>query len=342
MTLDSLFYSHAWCDNFANHPSATETPLECVIIEPRNHVNLDAVLRNVSCMLPYAALNIYHSKNNESTIRDIVYKKGLNNVRLNCFADDNITRSQYCDLLCSSTFWEELQSKKVLIFQTDSGIRKNKILRYMEYDFVGAPWSWPIYGDENIYIGNGGFSLRNRHLMHDISHVFKRKLDYHDKELGEPEDIFFARHLVNVNDAILPTFDIASSFAVEHNSHIDPFGFHQAYSFHPPPLVKHWFSLENMDPIVPVNMFIRDAWIETDFGHIWTSPELKQWLSLGIGPAGFRLPKDTRIECVSSDIHFGLRKWLCIHLQTMDTKKITSTKIPLYQNRCKENIHVAP
>jgi hypothetical protein len=344
MSLEGLFYSLQWQDNFDTHPCASDAPLECVIVEPRNHDNLDATLRNISCMLPYAALTVYHSKQNASNIRNIVYKNGeTNNVNLRCFTEDNITRFKYCDMLCDPTFWGELQSDKVLIFQTDSGIRKNTLLRYMEYDYIGAPWSWPIYGDPNITIGNGGFSLRSRRLMHDICQVFKRNLQCHDKDLGEPEDVFFARHLIHVNDAILPTFEIASSFAVEHNTHADPFAFHQAYAFHPKPIVERWFNESSMDPYnASVTLCIKDAWIETDFGHVWSSPKLTQWLALGIGSAGFRLPKDSRIDCVSSDVHFGLRKWLCVILQNIKTKTCTNVKVPLYQNRCKEDIHVTP
>lgn len=332
--MDKLFYEKPWVGNFDIHPPAFNSALECVIIEPRCHANLSAVLRNMSCMLPNAALTVFHSTANESFVRDIV--GSTNQVKLYCFTESNINRNQYSELLCTPAFWDIIQSPRALIFQTDSGMRKNTMLRFMEFDYVGAPWSWQIYGDTNIYLGNGGFSLRTPSVMKSICSNFLRNPHFPDKEAGEPEDIFYGRILAHINDVCLPSYEEASMFSVEHNTHTDPLGFHQGYAFHPQPVVEKWMT--DTDPCDGGSILkIRDAWIESDGGRQWSSPQLVQWLSIGVGSAGFRMPKDTRVACVPRDIHPGIRK--CLHI-TFDGQR--NVKIPLYQNRCKEPIHVAP
>lgn len=334
--MENIFYSRPWVGNFHTHPVASEAALECVIVEPREHANLPAVLRNTSCMLPYAAITIFHSRANETYVRNIIGTE--NNVKMVCFTESNIDRKQYNNMLTSPDFWDSFEAPKILMFQTDSGIRKNTILRFMEYDYIGAPWHWPIYGDSNIYLGNGGFSLRTPSVMKHICTEVSRNPNYHDQEIGEPEDIYFGRSMVHMNNIILPKYDEASAFSVEHNVHLDPLGFHQAYSFHPKPLVLKW--MQDTDPCECTEkerLQIMDAWIEADSGRQWSPPMLRTWLATGIGSAGFRLPKDTKIACVAQDIHPSVRKSLNIVFSNHH-----SVKVPLYQNRCKEPIHVAP
>lgn len=334
--MENLFYSKPWQPNFSLHPYVTESPLECVIIEPRSHANLKAAIHNMSCMLPYASLTILHSKDNEAFIKDHVFEGQVyENINMRCFTESNINKYEYNEMLCSPEFWSQFASHRVLFFQTDSGMRYNRILRFMQYDYIGAPWHWQIYGDTNIQIGNGGFSLRNPRIMQDISRSFVRNSNYHDKTLGEPEDIFFARTLVHINDAQLPSYNEASMFSVEHNIHEDPMAFHQAYSFHPQSIVQRWMT--ETDPCQTSRLLtIKDAWLESEGGRQWTPPNLRSWLSLGIGPGGFCMPKDTLLSCVSHDIHYGYKKWLMIRFEDNDIR------IPLYQNRCRADINVTP
>lgn len=333
--MEQSFYSKPWQPNFAAHPIVADSALECVLIEPRVHQNLGAVIRNMSCMIPYASMTIMHSKDNEAHIVNDILGGNTHNINLRCFTESNINKYEYNQMLCSPEFWSSFSSPKVLFFQTDSGVRKNNILRFMEFDYIGAPWHWQIYGDPHIHIGNGGFSIRNPFVMQDISSKFTRNPHYHDKELGEPEDIFFARSLIHMNNVRLPTYDEASMFSVEHNVHPDPMGFHQAYSFHPKDQVQTWMT-ETDPSSCPKLLKIYDAWIESEAGRQWMPSTLKPWLSLGIGPAGFRMVKDTLLSCVTHDIHPGYKKWLKIRFQDKEVH------IPLYQNRCKEDINVAP
>jgi hypothetical protein len=74
-----------------------------------------------------------------------------------------------------------LETSHALIMQWDSGIVSPAQWsgRFLEYDYVGAPWGW--HGDDHE-VGNGGFSLRSRRLL--------RYLAEHRQEfpLNHPED----------------------------------------------------------------------------------------------------------------------------------------------------------
>jgi hypothetical protein len=55
------FLAKPWVPQWDVHPPSSEALLEMVIIEPRHHECFAGVLRNVSALLPHAALTIVHS-----------------------------------------------------------------------------------------------------------------------------------------------------------------------------------------------------------------------------------------------------------------------------------------
>lgn len=332
---------------FSEHPAAKDALLECVIIEPRPHPRLLGVVANVSANFPNAAITILHSRKHPlpqhlqeaSTIKKIV------------ICEENLSRSEYSKLVASNQFWADmLTSPYTLIFQTDTGVRKNAILRYLEYDYIGAPWDWMVWGSMHIQIGNGGFSLRNRALMAEITEKHGANLlatweDPVTKEQGEAEDIFFARHLVHWECARLPTYDVASSFSMEHNVHSDPLGFHRAYDMHPYPIVQSLLEpcLNRLKSHTPFSSRLRieDAWIQTNDGHVYKTDILIPWLSLGISGItnALHIPKDTKLPIHAASIpsnDFGSPKWLCI--KVYGCEKVYT--IPLYQLTVKDEIEL--
>lgn len=301
------FLHRGWVPNWDAHPDAADVPVEMVLIEPRDHKYLGRVLENMSCLVPNAALTIVHSKENAATLRDLV--GATSRVKLIPHFTENLTRDTYSELMTSPELWDMFSSKQVLLFQTDSGMRHNNLLRFMQYDYVGAPWNWPVTRDNDarICVGNGGFSLRTRALMKDICCKFK-----YDPVSDEAEDIFFARYLVDYNDAQLPTKAEAGMFSVEHLAlHPDPMAFHKAYSFHPPEQVAEWLEKGLASTSPTRNLRIRDAWLESPAGHVFSSPDIVPWLSVGIGPDGLTLARDTRLSFLP-DPFPGHRKQLHI------------------------------
>ncbi len=290
-TYFETFLKRGWKPNWNAHPVADDAPLEMVLIEPRNHRYLQPVLENMSCLVPNASLTIIHSQENAKIVHDIVYAGGENNVKTLSILPTNLTRETYSELLTSCELWTRFQAPKVLIFQLDSGLRFNNILRFMQYDYVGAPWNWLVANDPRICVGNGGFSLRSKQHMYDICSRFK-----YNATADTAEDVFFAKHLINDKNVCLPSKVDASKFSIEHISYHDPMAFHQAYDFHSLATVKLWM----MHALAPTSfetcVQIEDAWIESKTGVIQREPDLLPWLRLGISTNGLLIDQGTKIS----------------------------------------------
>ncbi len=285
MDIYKKFLEKGWKPNWNLHPSPNETLLEMVIVEPRQHENLPYILANVSHMLPYAALTIVHSNHNKDLVRSIV-PEGTN-IRLLNILPDNLTLAAYSGLLISARFWKMLVSPKILIFQTDTGIRKNNILDFIHTDYIGAPWrvNWGEPNCKPCYVGNGGFSLRNRKAMIELC-------EHHSEVpfLG-PEDIYFARQLSKQDRYITASVKEAQSFSVESIYYPDPFGFHQPWNIHPRWMLEELFNVDISSKPIPVidRVEIKDENNNPIYLDIASHKLLYQWICLGIGPKGLQI-----------------------------------------------------
>lgn len=127
----------------------------------------------------------------------------------------NLAWSGYNNLLKTSAFWKGLEYQRVLIFQVDTLLIQPPDPLVFHYGYVGSPWAkgrfqsqwFPRYQrdlnmapprwetralcrtvPDGVVNGNGGLSVRDPLLM-------ARICDEHPSVDGEPEDIYFARHL---------------------------------------------------------------------------------------------------------------------------------------------------
>jgi hypothetical protein len=348
---DTFINAHIPFADFSRHPPASQAYLECVIVEPRPHRRLLAVLSTISAHLPNAAITILHSKAHPLPTK----LQNAKNIKKIPVCDENLTRPQYSELLTSPRLWDEiLEAPYSLVFQTDTGIRVNNILRFLEYDYVGAPWSWMVAGSHHIQVGNGGFSLRNRKVMSAIVNKYIPDPHWKDpvtNEEGEAEDIFFARNLVHWETAILPSYEVASSFSVEHNMHENPMGFHRAYCFHDISVVRRWLAppVGNPPSLLPESPKdhgkVEDVWVQTVKGAVYTAPHFKAWLSLGISGIDdtLRIPKDTRIPLSAWQVpaqDIGVPKILCFKISGSPQHNGKVYKVPLYQQRVKDFVEL--
>ena len=160
--------------------------LSAVIVEPRIHEHLDHVIQNAATILgPKVPIHLYHGHSvnvcdNPESVVCTLYKSGqLHTHRLSV---DNLDWQTYSQLLSSHQFWDERDTDKTLIFQTDSvfcSASKENIENFMHLDYVGSraldEWWW-------LNGGNGGFSLRDTRL----SRACSSKAGY-----LEPEDAHF-------------------------------------------------------------------------------------------------------------------------------------------------------
>ena len=321
------FANKPWQHNFHTHPQ--ESPLECVIVEPRKHPWLGGVLRNFSCMFPNAKMTLVYDYQHDEWVDNLLeHSTAIRKFGLPLKKEFDI--AQYCALLTSSTFWNTFKdSERVLIFQSDTGVRKNNILRYWEYDYVGATWGGEVKQlDPWIRVGNGGLSLRNPNTCLDVIRAFP----YTQQPIVE-EDLYFCQHMANMDETVkfCPP-DVATSFSVEHVEHPDPFGFHQTYRYKSK---EYLDTLARTDAVRAVRSIqrVQDAWVESKTGQIQPlegTTKLADWLSVGIGTEGLRLEKDTRIPF--KDISPGIAKEL--HIQWRDEHgTVRDAVLPLARKR---------
>ncbi|UCB46432.1 MAG: hypothetical protein JSV25_03130 [Spirochaetota bacterium] len=186
-----------------------------VIVELRKHPHLSYILRNIVYFLDESwGLHIFHGNENEQFVKQIVH--GWGDVVLTNLIKNKYTKEDYSKLLTSKGFWKDIGSEHILIFQTDSILRKRGIEEFLHWDYVGAPWK----SDDTPQIGgNGGFSLRRRSVMLDILENDKSNIP------KEPEDIFFCMKLSEGNYNVAP-LEVAVRFSVEEIFYPDPVGTH--------------------------------------------------------------------------------------------------------------------
>lgn len=173
-----------------------------VLIETREISNLYEIIVNDHLKhLPSDwALTIFLSENNKHLFLNKEFDR---EVSFRFLENNDLTISQYNHLLTSHNFWSSLPYDKVLIFQSDSKILRSGIEKFLEYDYVGAAWSWQLWG------GNGGLSLRSKSAM--LEAISKKP--YQEGAHGN-EDVYFSNYLHEVNGN-LASREICEKFSVE-------------------------------------------------------------------------------------------------------------------------------
>lgn len=135
--------------------------------------------------------------------------------------------ADYNRLLTDPNFWKHfIWYDKVLIFQHDSGILKDNINDFLEYDYVGSPWAFQPSG------GNGGLSLRDPKVMMDICTLLPYSPSYGN------EDIYFCNYMNEHKFGRLAPREVCKKFAMEVELEFDTFGYHAIDRYHDEKTVK--------------------------------------------------------------------------------------------------------
>ena len=196
-----------------------------IIIEPRRHKALKFVLTNfIQNLSDEWSIIIFHGNTNVEFVNDIVNTLGkkmqtriINVINLNV---DNLTLQTYSDLFLTASFYNYIPTETFLVFQTDSMIlkeNKDNINLFLEYDYVGAPWT-----HHNNNVGNGGLSLRKKSKMLEII--------YSKGYQAKREDLYFS---LNIDPTIIynvPNYTKAQLFSVESLFYDSPFGVHNCWN----------------------------------------------------------------------------------------------------------------
>jgi hypothetical protein len=216
-----------------------------IIIEPRKHRALEFVLRNVLDNLNEKwSVQIFHGTENEEWLKGILeksFEKDMGRITLKNLGVSNLgTAREYSEILTSRSFTEAIPTETFLVFQTDSMINpahKNLLEKFLEYDYVGAPWKTSIVG-----VGNGGFSLRKRSVMLKI-------IDTFGPLKGDHEDSFFSIGCARLR-AYVPTKDEAKEFSIETVYSPASFGIHRAWAYHPDKIKELCDGCEGLETLI--------------------------------------------------------------------------------------------
>lgn len=215
-----------------------------VIVEPRRHPYLRAVIRNHAAMLgPSWRVRLYTSAANAEWARASVGLGDRLELRVLPVGIDNLDHITYSQLLTSEAFWTELAAdgaEHVLIFQADTVLfrpwtEETEGRWLAEYDYIGANYfnpaevAWyPVGGIQ------GGLSLRRVSAMlrcvrevgwADIrrERVWCRLPPIADQRMFE--DIYFT-HAIAMLGLRWPKKEIRKMFSIEAEYYERPFGHH--------------------------------------------------------------------------------------------------------------------
>ena len=138
---------------------------------------------------------------------------------------DPISKIEDYSEFCIKHLYKYIDTKFCLLIQWDGFIVGDKSTwsnEFLEYDYIGASWGWHI----NCKVGNGGFSLRTKLLMEEVSRLIPPP--YH------PEDEKICRNYRNELEdkgfTFAPDF-IADKFSIENKIYNGQFGFHKPSSY---------------------------------------------------------------------------------------------------------------
>lgn len=269
-----------WECDFKTHPN--KSPLVGLFIESRDHPLIEYSLRNFSCMLPFSALYIMHSKQNEATVKRVIG----NGTHVTFELLPEGFGELDCNLLkLTPGLWSRFMKnyEKILIFNVDTGIKQNSILRFMHYDYIGAAWYHYPAGDPRVFQGNGGFSLRSSWHTYRLAVENPCPID-NTKAVVMPEDVWYASgfYLNPKPHYKLPTRLDCNLFSTEGNDIPQTFGFHDTEKYNK--ISKNVYVVMDGPTRKLVNVI--SAVIDGRY-------DVLKLVRLGVGPKGLRMFRQT-------------------------------------------------
>jgi len=197
---------------------------ESVFIEFRKLPHIEFLIRNTILKLgkEWSHTIVCGNKNYEyieNMCKNISDEITIINVNV-----ENMTQNDYNDYLLTSKFWNALNGDKIFIYQEDSIIFKDNINDFLEYDYIGAPFSKSCNDTPNS-VGNGGLSIRTKSKMLEIINKYNIKnVKFNTSTLAyinmvklrqPPEDVYFSKCMQDNNIGIVADWDTAYIFSSE-------------------------------------------------------------------------------------------------------------------------------
>jgi len=200
-----------------------------VIIEPREHKNLEAVINNFDKnMPPDWDLYVFYGKSGRNYAVNASAKVKDRTKYLLPLDTDNLTADEYNELLKKATFWNRIDAETILVFQTDAVLCDKSdfdIDEFIKYDYIGCSANNISIGydttwkNENFY-GIGGLSLRKKSFM------LKCIADNPTINKNFPEDVFYS-NCVSKSDNRPESAEVLSKFCSQYEYRNNSFGVHK-------------------------------------------------------------------------------------------------------------------
>ena len=190
---------------------------ETVCIEFRELPHIEFLIRNTILKLSDWNHTIVCGKNNYNMINricDDIHTNTSSRIKIIKLDITNILPPEYSKLLMTTTFWNNFIGEKILIYQEDSMLFHNNIQPFLQYDYVGAPWT-------SKEVGNGGFSLRSKSIM-----KLCIEKNTNNSNLKLPEDVLFFYIMRDENLGKMCPYETAKTFSQENVMSINPLGGH--------------------------------------------------------------------------------------------------------------------
>jgi len=203
-----------------------------VIVEPRCHPHLEAVIRiTMHSLGPEWGLQIFHGSANENFVRSMC--AGWSHVHFYNLGVPNLSLPEY-NCMCldeKGIFWSNVLGEHILQFETDSVLVRRGIDRFLGYSYVGAPWSWALEDNKPFVVGNSGLSLKKKadilSLLGDMGNV--------DKSGAINCDVAIAKAFCRKgNEVAIPEVAEARRFASETIYFENALGVHKPWRYHLP------------------------------------------------------------------------------------------------------------
>lgn len=144
----------------------------------------------------------------------------------------------YNGIMKDPGFWDKVGGEKMLIIQDDGFLMKKGVERFLEFDYVGAPWAdvpTNEYIKKNVnkdLVGNGGLSLRDVSKCKHITQKYEtEKYTLFSNNIVEiPEDVYFVQYMIKEGFKVA-NIPNASFFASEQVLHPGAIGMHKPWPY---------------------------------------------------------------------------------------------------------------
>jgi len=191
-----------------------------LLVERREHPNIEFVLHNFMYFCKGFSLTIVCSDANEEYIRKIVGNHAATTSILPLFKGVGTRQEgidEYNTLFTTQSFWESIDADYILSIQTDCYLRKPLPPILWTVDYVASPWRW-----KPMMVGGSGLTFRKKECVLDIC-----KMPY--KNAGG-EDVYFSRGCSVLQKKVL-SFEQQVDIFSESCISDDPVGVHQWWTY---------------------------------------------------------------------------------------------------------------